>query len=293
MNRLGLRVDVDTIEGLVHGLPVLLRILANAGVRATIFLPMGPDVPSLTLARIGLRRERIQQMIRLRPAGGNLVHIALAGLISKTRLFYRFLTPYRSSLADHELALHGYDHWRWIFSVHRWSIPRIITEIKRGCDRFETIFGYAATGFGAPGWRTTPAALTAMDTFNFSYASDCRGRSPFLPQGHSTPQIPATLPTIEEALRSGTTDEMLFQRDLLECLGDTADNCYCAHCETEGIRFPSFFGYLISQALERGIAICPLSELIPDGSISSGTVGHRRIRGRFEPVAWQEETHRT
>ena len=79
----------------------------------------------------------------------------------------------------------------------------------------------------------------------------------------------------------------------MERLDSTTDKCYCAHCETEGIRFPSFLHSIIAGALERGITICPLGELILEDSIPGGRVGRRSIRGRFEPVAWQEEDRNT
>ncbi|MEX2739510.1 MAG: hypothetical protein Q6356_010645, partial [Candidatus Wukongarchaeota archaeon] len=39
----GLRVDVDTIHGLEMGVPVLLDLLRDYSVKASFFVPMGPD----------------------------------------------------------------------------------------------------------------------------------------------------------------------------------------------------------------------------------------------------------
>ena len=37
--RIGLKVDVDTLDGLTKGVPALLDILAARGIRASFFLP--------------------------------------------------------------------------------------------------------------------------------------------------------------------------------------------------------------------------------------------------------------
>jgi len=288
--RLAIRIDVDTIQGLHHGLPVLLGILEDTGVRATIFLPTGPDVPSLTLARIAFSPERIQQMLRLRPAGRRCFDLAIAGLLTQPLFFYQTLPGIRNKLLDHELALHGYDHWRWIFNIHRWSTQRVKTEIRRGLERFKSVFGHDPIGFGAPGWQTTPASISAVDAFTFSYASDCRGSAPFRPLGYRTPQIPTTLPTLEDAVRISDRNEEMFLNGVLQRLENSLNNCYCAHCETEGIRFPSFFHDLISQAKERNITVCPLSELIRDDTLPEDVIEYRRIPGRFDSVSWQTTT---
>ena len=44
MNKLlGLKIDVDTYEGMKKGVPSLLRILSDLGIKGTFFLSIGPD----------------------------------------------------------------------------------------------------------------------------------------------------------------------------------------------------------------------------------------------------------
>ena len=40
---LGLRIDVDTHDGMKSGVPVLLDVFRESGVKGTFYLSMGPD----------------------------------------------------------------------------------------------------------------------------------------------------------------------------------------------------------------------------------------------------------
>ncbi|OYV97776.1 MAG: hypothetical protein B7X11_06260, partial [Acidobacteria bacterium 37-65-4] len=49
---LGLRIDVDTHEGMRDGVPKLLEVLSAAGVKGTFYLAMGPDRSGLAIFNI-------------------------------------------------------------------------------------------------------------------------------------------------------------------------------------------------------------------------------------------------
>lgn len=285
---LALRIDVDTHAGLTRGLPILLDELDRRDLRASIFLPTGPDVSALALARILSSPKRLIQMFRLRPGGTSLPAIALSGIVFPARPISQGLERLKHRLAGHELALHGHDHWRWIHNISRWSKARVETEISRGLYSFNRVFGTKPMAFGAPGWRTTPAALAALDQFHFTYASDCRGVSPFFPEGSRTLQLPTTLPTLEENLRVARTPIRAFLARIEETLSQESYHCYCLHCETEGLRFPDFLGKLLDVATRKEVQVGPLGAVLPHAQNPPVCrMIERQLLGRFDPVAWQ------
>ena len=82
---------------------------------------------------------------------------------------------------------------------------------------FEAALGTPPRLHAAADWQTSPHGLRLTQRLGFAYASDTRGRHPFLPVWDGEivrcPQIPTTLPTLEElaALESASSpvDELL------------------------------------------------------------------------------------
>jgi undecaprenyl phosphate-alpha-L-ara4FN deformylase len=201
------------------------------------------------------------------------------------------LLYWRERLNGHELCLHGHDHWRWLHNIDHWSERKIASEIERGCQTFVRVLQYLPIGFGAPGWRCSPASLAAIEQFPFTYAADCRGSTPFIPEGRTLPQLPTTLPTLEETLRAG----MRNTRSLLQTIGDALQapgyHCYCAHAELEGMRFPGFLESLLEIALSRGAEVGPLGTAVAaQGELPVCGVSSRLVRGRREKVSCQAVT---
>ncbi|MBN1423567.1 polysaccharide deacetylase family protein [Candidatus Fermentibacteria bacterium] len=281
-----LRIDVETATGLMLGLPSMLRILASRGVRATVMMPMGPDRSGLALARIIGKPHRLRQMLRLRPAGASIVSAFMAGIAVPVRSMAAAARVARPMVFGHELALHGHDHWLWIHRCRAWPLERVDLEVRRGQAAFAAALGERAKAFAAPGWIVTPETLAAVDKAGFLYASDCRGSTPFLPDGMHTPQLPVTLPTAEETVRAGQSLKILTNRVARE-VTCREYSCYCAHAEVEGLRFPDLLSRLLdivqavarvgtlsdAMALQASLPVCPVVQ-IP-------------LAGRFDTVASQ------
>ncbi len=64
--RLGLKVDVDTLEGFCQGVPALMEVLENHGAKASFFLSLGPDQSGRALFRIFRQRGFLEKMWRTR-----------------------------------------------------------------------------------------------------------------------------------------------------------------------------------------------------------------------------------
>jgi undecaprenyl phosphate-alpha-L-ara4FN deformylase len=288
---LAIRIDVDTYPGLYLGLPSLLSTLEDLGVRTTIFLPTGPDSSGLALARVLRSPGRLRQLTRARPGGSSFFTIALAGILFPVRLMSSGLRFWRDRLQDHELSLHGHDHWRWLHNIDQWSERRITAEIAQGCKTFASVMQRLPVGFGAPGWRSSPASLAGIEHFGFSYSADCRGLSPFVPEGKTVPQLPTTFPTLEEVLRARTGGPRTILDSIPRALETTGYHCYCVHTELEGMRFPEFLRSLLETALSRGAAVGTLGAVVStQEELPICHVGSRLLPGRMEIVSYQEHT---
>lgn len=275
---LALRIDVETALGLVRGLPPLLARVRERGLSATVMLPTGPDRSGLSFFRVLSHPALLGQMVRLRPRTSMFV----AGLLVADRHMRPLLRACRPLLDAHEPAVHGHDHWLWIHRAAGWPLARVRVELARAVGSFQRVFG-PALGFGAPGWVATRTTLEAEDGMGFAYASDCRGVHPFVPRGLTTPQYPVTLPTAEEALRSGRGWDWLSSS--LAEVPDRPYSCYCCHAEVEGVLMPDLLPRLL-DAVQGNVVVGPLRDA-PRAGLPPGEVVFARLPGRFFPVAVQ------
>ena len=83
--------------------------------------------------------------------------------------------------------------------------------MQRACDRYTDIFGTAPLAHGAAGWQMNVHALRLTQRLGFEYCSDGRGAHPHLPVWNGElircPQLPTTLPTLDELIgRDGITE---------------------------------------------------------------------------------------
>jgi len=207
-----LRVDVDTSNCLIKGVPALLRALKEHDIRATFFVPMGPDRLGRNFNPACLREYL--RLVPLRKFGAkNLLYGLLLpppdmGNLLSTQLAY-------FSEDGHEFALHGYDHARWAQSLRGYSDEEVRRLFLRGRSQYESVFGESPEGFASPEFQWTSASLDMLDEFGFLYGGDFRGSRPFWPRLNSrslkTLQIPVTLPNLEELSRSGMSDKQALK----------------------------------------------------------------------------------
>lgn len=261
MSVLGLRIDVDTYDGLRVGVPRLLERLRRLGLRATFFVTFGPERAGLALGRLrdprfvwkALRNRALRTYGWRTILGGAILPARRVGE-SQGRLLREVL------LEGHELGLHGYDHFGWQRRIHRMRPGEIEVAFRAGISAFEEAVGLPPAATAAPGWRTTGAALAVQDRFGFRYASDTRGRGPFRAQWGEMifliPQIPTTLPTMDELV--GT------RRDLSGALVSGLRpglNVFTAHAEIEGGWLVGEFERFLLRTLALNVPIHRLSDL--------------------------------
>jgi undecaprenyl phosphate-alpha-L-ara4FN deformylase len=289
---LAVKVDVCTYAALKDGVPVLLRLFDELGIRASFFVTFGPDHSGRAIRRL-LRPGFLTKMLRTNAVGTYGWRTLLYGtLLPGPQTARSFPDTLRALVsAGHEVGMHGYDHVYWHDRLTRLSAADVRAEIERARAAFTEILGTAPHAFGAPGWQCTPASLAGEDDADLLYHSDTRGASPFRPemdgQRFRTIDIPTTLPTLDETYgRVGTDAAALtafYQQQLRSGL-----NVYTAHAEMEGLRHVPWFRDFLTAVRDR-VTFTRLTDVarqldaVPVARVVAGP-----IAGRAGTVAWQE-----
>ena len=201
-----IRVDVDTVKGLVDGVPPLLEILDDFDVRATFFASVGTDTASRSVFT-SFRGKRHLSVNPLQKYGAREILGSLRGLD-----FSIHADKYRKILElGHEVQLHCFNHLEWVQKIGGadQGVARLL--IEQGISAFEVIFGRAPRAFASPGFQVTDAVLDAEEELGFNYASDYRREGDCAPfrNGRSVLQIPVNAPLIEDLVVRGFSDEAI------------------------------------------------------------------------------------
>jgi peptidoglycan/xylan/chitin deacetylase (PgdA/CDA1 family) len=161
--------------------------------------------------------------------------------------------------------MHGYDHRRWQDRLAGMSPADVRGEIAHAAAAYRAVTGRAPHAFGAPGWQCTEASLLAVDEAGFTYASDTRGAAPFLPvvRGRRlrTPQLPTSLPTLDERLGLDGVDEAGFPPLVLRELRGKPWAVLTLHAELEGRRHHRVAERLLETLRGEGLELVPLAVL--------------------------------
>ena len=263
--RLALKVDVDTLRGTLEGVPALLRLFDRHRVRATFLFSLGPDHTGRALRRVfrpgflaKVRRTSVSRHYGLKTLMyGTLLpgpHIARrAGGVMRD-----------VAEAGHEVGIHCYDHIKWQDFVARKDEAWTRRELERAAAAFERVFGRSASIHGAAGWQIN-AHVPALETaLGFDYASDTRGHSAFFPvfggEEGRCPQIPTTLPTLDELIgREGITEENVHERVLSASRQALPHgHVYTLHAELEGMKLLPVMEKLLMMWKEAQTQVQPL-----------------------------------
>lgn len=294
---LALKIDVDTWRGTREGVPRLLDILRRHQAQATFLFSLGPDHTGRAIKRV-LRKGFLQKVSRT----SVLEHYGLRTLLYGTLLpgpdiGRREAALLRSvSAAGHEVGIHCWDHIRWQDHVAGQSAAWTQREMRRAADRFQEIFGEPAHTHGAAGWQMNPAAYAFERELGLAYASDVRGTHPFQPvdengTAYGVPQLPTTLPTLDEMIGlDGLTAENVHQ-DLLErTAGQPQSQVYTLHAELEGMRLGATFEKLLAGWQAQGYRLVSCRELFASLDVNAlprHEVAIREVAGRSGVLAVQ------
>ena len=201
-----LKIDVDTHQGLELGVPRLASMLESEGVAASFYVAMGPDNSGRAILRVFRNRGFLSKMFRTKAvsmygyAHDSVRHRCCRR--GRSRCRSRIIRDLKAR--GFEVGVHGYDHVRWQDHLDAIGEAGVRDEIEDAFEAFRAMFGEARKSFAAPGWRTNDAALVALDAMGLDYRSDTRGGAPYrcVVEGRvlATPEIPTTLPTLDEVM---------------------------------------------------------------------------------------------
>ncbi len=286
--KLALRIEVATLRGTREAVPRLLSVLKKHGAGATFLFSLGPD-------RTGRALGTLPRVPRFRCYG-------LAALLSGTLLPAADIgarcADVMRAVRDEgfEPGIHAYDRVAWLHHGLRGDAAWTHGAMTRACQRFEEILGTPALTHGAPGWLMNRYAFRQTQRLGFRHGSDTRGSGPFVPilEGEivACPQLPTTLPTLDEVLGSkGVTTATAAER-LLELSRDPPEtgHVYTLRAEVEGTVFEPVLRTLLSGWRALGYELVALQDYatgLDAASLPRSIVETQILQGCRHPVSVQ------
>jgi peptidoglycan/xylan/chitin deacetylase (PgdA/CDA1 family) len=288
--QLALKIDVDTYRGTREGVPRLLEMLQKYEAQATFLFSLGPDHTGRAIKRVfrpGFMKKVSRTSVREHYGLKTLMYGTLLPGPDIGKRCADIMRQVRD--AGFEVGIHCYDHVYWQDNVAHKDAAWTEREMQRACSRFESIFGTPAKTHGAAGWQMNLHALRQEQRLGFSYCSDSRGASPFMPVYRAEiiacPQLPTTLPTLDELIGvSGITVENVAQH-LLGMTETPPPNghVYTLHAEMEGMKLSGVFEELLSGWRGQGYQLVSLEQYfqgldlakLPHHEIVSGEIPGR------------------
>lgn len=291
---LALKIDVDTLKGYLDGVPAMLSLLKKFGIRASFFFSFGPDNSGKAIRRI-FRKGFIKKMFRTNAPGTYGLKTMMYGTLLPAPLIVpRDPDIFRQTADDgHECGIHAWDHVAWQDTLDSMTETAMKENFARAFDMFTSISGRQPRCCAAPAWKVTAASLAMQDDYGFDHCSDSRGSFPFIPRMDGrvfkTPQIPSTLPTMDEIYGAPGIDEETINGHYLELIHPGL-NVHTIHAEMEGRSKINLLEDLIIRCLDAGITFRTLGESIPGkeaGGLPVCDIQNIEIPGRAGAVAVQ------
>ena len=294
MKTLSLRVDVDTLEGSLKGIPQLLRMLDKHQMQASFYFSFGPDNSGKAIRRI-FRKGFLSKMRRT--GAGKLY--GLKTMLYGTLLPAPIIHPKAraemraAQSAGHEVAIHAWDHVQYHDLLDKKSRKWLQDWFQCAHEAFGSVFSMKAKGAVSPAWRCNDDTLEIQEQYQLDYAGDCRGLEAFYPivngKTLSTLQIPTTLPTMDELLGWNGMGPEDVNRHILNLIRDDALNVYALHTEVEGGALKDSFDAFLQSLGENHIRIRTHANWVPElkaANPPSQIITRREIEGRAGWVSY-------
>ena len=254
---LGIKIDVDTYHGMKEGVPRLLRILGEQGIKGTFFLSIGPDSSGRAALQLIKNPRFLKKMVRTNAVGLYGLRTALYGTLLPSPMIALSFPAIVREIMDqgHEVQFHAWDHRRWQDELERKPPEWIRDWFKRGINGFAELTGQRPSAFGAPAWMIDDRVMDILKEYRFDYLSCTRARKPFIHEGIEVVEIPSDLPCFEEV---GVPEGI---SKITEILRDGNTHVLPAHAEAEGGVWSGHFVSLLEEVKKAGYSVATLSEI--------------------------------
>ena len=250
-------------------------------------MPPPPRIPPRIALRIDVPARRNA------PAG---VH-HLAELLRRNRAGASFVTPHHLLARIKDITESGFEIGLAVDESRPWwsrwrTVDAASTQaaLEASVGAFKSALDEAPRLHAATGWQLSSLGLRLTQRQGFAYASDCRGRHPFVPvwQGEiiRCPQFPTTLPTIEELSEQRTPDFTAVHAQLLGLTAKPAPygHVFNLRLPPKPERLNEFLEQLFADWREQGYELCSIHTLasawdmdkLPRHEVIVGTVPGRR-----------------
>jgi len=288
MGTIALKIDVDTYRGTQEGVPRLAAALERAGARATFLFSVGPDHTGRAIKRV-FRPGFLGKVRRTSVTQHYGVKTLLYGVLLPGPHIGRRCGKVMREVAQRgfEVGVHTYDHIKWQDGVARAREPWTRRQLVLAREEFIRVFDRAPEAHGAAGWQVNDSVPGLERELGFRYASDTRGVCPFMPvvggSEVAVPQLPTTLPTLDELIGREDLTGVDPVAHLLALTEEGRDQVFTLHAELEGGAYLGEFERLLRAWRERRFTLTDLASYaqalevsrLPRCEILSGTVQGR------------------
>ncbi len=295
VNQLALKIDVDTFRGTREGVPRLVEMLKRHEAGATFLFSLGPDHTGRAIARV-FRPGFLGKVGRTSVLSHYGIRTLLYGTLLPGPDIGKRCAPILRSVRDagFEVGIHAWDHVKWQDGVGSADEAWTERQMALARDRFREVFAQEPKVHGAAGWQMNVHAWRRTQRFGFDYCSDTRGEHPYLPVHHgeivACPQLPTTLPTLDELIGLDGVTEASVAEAILERTRVRRDHVFTLHAELEGMKLAPAFERLLEGWKAQGYALVALRDLhvaLDPASLPLHRVADAGISGRSGALAVQ------
>jgi peptidoglycan/xylan/chitin deacetylase (PgdA/CDA1 family) len=264
--KLALKIDVDTLRGTREGVPRLVEILRRHDAGATFLFSLGPDHTGRAIKRV-FRRGFLGKVGRTSVLSHYGIRTLLYGTLLPGPDIGKRCGDILRSVRDagFEVGIHTWDHIKWQDGVGGADADWTERQMALARDRFREVFAQEPRVHGAAGWQMNAHAWRRTQRYGFDYCSDSRGSHPFLPVHHAEivdcPQLPTTLPTLDELIGLDGVTEANVAAAILERTREPRDHVFTLHAELEGMKLSGAFEMLLEGWKAQGYQLVALREI--------------------------------